>query len=213
MLYLLVALEAYFLGSIPAGPIAGWINGVDLSKQGSGNTGATNALRILGKKWGYFVLGVDILKGWLAVIVAFSIAKISFHATPPETINAGVLAAIFSVIGHSYPVWLGFRGGKGISTSAGVMLALFPWQVFASGLVVWLVLFYSTRYVSIASLGAALALPIASTVMWQFGECDPVRITIAATMCALAVWRHKSNIVRLLAGTETRFEKKRPPVS
>jgi len=93
------------------------------------------------------------------------------------------------------------------------MLALFPWPVFASGLAVWLVLFYSTRYVSVASLGAAVALPTASAVMWWMGDCDAIRTAIAASMCALAVWRHKSNISRLMAGTEKRFEKKPKPAA
>jgi glycerol-3-phosphate acyltransferase PlsY len=88
------------------------------------------------------------------------------------------------------------------------MMALFPPPVFAFGLLVWLALFYSTRYVSLASLGAAVSLPTSSGILWGLGECDAIRTAIAATMCALAVWRHKSNIQRLLAGTEKRFEKK-----
>ena len=211
MLYLVSALVAYFLGSIPWGYLAGKLNGVDLHKEGSGSTGATNALRVLGKPWGYTVFALDTLKGSLAVIAAFQISSHFFAYTPTETISAGVVAAIFAVIGHSYPVWLKFQGGKGIATSAGIMLALFPWQVFAFGLFVWLVLFYSTRFVSVASLGAAVALPTASAAMWYLGDCDAIRTSIAAAMCVLAVWRHKSNISRLMAGTEKRFEKKPKP--
>lgn len=213
MLYLASALVAYFLGSIPWGYLAGKLNGVDLHKEGSGSTGATNALRVLGKPWGYTVFALDTLKGSLAVIAAFQISSRFFASTPTETISAGVVAAIFAVIGHSYPVWLKFQGGKGIATSAGIMLALFPWPVFASGLLVWLVLFYSTRYVSVASLGAAVALPSSSAVMWWLGDCDAIRTSIAAAMCVLAVWRHKSNISRLMAGTEKRFEKKPKPAA
>ena len=211
MLYLASALVAYFLGSIPWGYLAGKLNGVDLHKEGSGSTGATNALRVLGKPWGYTVFALDTLKGSLAVIAAFQISSRFFASTPTETISAGVVAAIFAVIGHSYPVWLKFQGGKGIATSAGIMLALFPWPVFAFGLFVWLVLFYSTRFVSVASLGAAVALPTASAAMWYLGDCDAIRTSIAAAMCVLAVWRHKSNISRLIAGTEKRFEKKPKP--
>jgi len=159
------------------------------------------------------VFALDALKGSLAVIAAFQISERFFAATPAETISAGVVAAIFAEIGHSYPVWLKFQGGKGIATSAGIMLALFPWPVFASGLFVWLVLFYSTRFVSVASLGAAVALPSASAVMWWLGDCDAIRTSIAAAMCVLAVWRHKSNISRLMAGTEKRFEKKPKPAA
>jgi len=211
MLYLASALVAYFLGSIPWGYLAGKLNGVDLHKEGSGSTGATNALRVLGKPWGYTVFALDTLKGSLAVIAAFQISSRFFASTSTETISAGGVAAIFAVIGHSYPVWLKFEGGKGIATSAGIMLALFPWPVFASGLLVWLVLFYSTRFVSVASLGAAVALPSSSAVMWWLGDCDAIRTSIAAAMCVLAVWRHKSNISRLMAGTEKRFEKKPKP--
>ena len=211
MLYLASALVAYFLGSIPWGYLAGKLNGVDLRKEGSGSTGATNALRVLGKPWGYTVFALDTLKGSLAVIAAFQISSRLFASTPTETIAVGVVAAIFAVIGHSYPVWLKFQGGKGIATSAGIMLALFPWPVFAFGLFVWLVLFYSTRFVSVASLGAAVALPTASAAMWYLGDCDSIRTSIAAAMCVLAVWRHKSNISRLMAGTEKRFEKKPKP--
>ncbi len=213
MLYLASALVAYFLGSIPWGYLAGKLNGVDLHKVGSGSTGATNALRVLGKPWGYSVFALDALKGSLAVIAAFQIGAHFFASTPTETISAGVVAAIFAVIGHSYPVWLKFQGGKGIATSAGIMLALFPWPVFAFGLFVWLVLFYSTRFVSVASLGAAVALPTASAAMWYLGDCDAIRTSIAAAMCVLAVWRHKSNISRLMAGTEKRFEKKPKPAA
>jgi glycerol-3-phosphate acyltransferase PlsY len=213
MLYLASALVAYFLGSIPWGYLAGKLNGIDLHKEGSGSTGATNTLRVLGKPWGYTVFALDALKGSLAVIAAFQISTRFFASTPTETIAAGVVAAIFAVIGHSYPVWLKFQGGKGIATSAGIMLALFPWPVFAFGLFVWLVLFYSTRFVSVASLGAAVALPTASAAMWYLGDCDAIRTSIAAAMCVLAVWRHKSNISRLMAGTEKRFEKKPKPAA
>jgi glycerol-3-phosphate acyltransferase PlsY len=208
ILYFYVAILAYFLGSIPWGYLAGRLKGLDLRKEGSGSTGATNALRVLGKKWGYTVFALDAFKGWLAVMAGFVVAIKMFQAPEPTIINAGVVAAIFAVIGHSYPVWLGFKGGKGIASSAGIMLALFPPPVFAFGLLVWIILFYATRYVSIASIGAALALPTGAAVMMYLGQCDIVRTSIAALMCLLALWRHKSNIERLMAGTEKRFEKK-----
>jgi glycerol-3-phosphate acyltransferase PlsY len=213
MLYLASAFVAYLLGSIPWGYLAGKINGVDLHKEGSGSTGATNALRVLGKSWGYTVFSLDVLKGWLAVMLAFELGGRFFATAPSDIIPVGVVAAIFAVVGHSYPVWLRFQGGKGIATSAGIMLALFPWPVFTSGVAIWLVLFYSTRFVSVASLGAAVVLPTSSAVLWWTGDCDAIRTAIAATMCALAVWRHKSNISRLMIGTEKRFEKKPKPAA
>ena len=212
-LYLIAALQAYLLGSIPWGFLAGRIQGVDLRKEGSGSTGATNALRILGKKWGYTVFALDAFKGWLAVMAAFFIALNFYGAPQAVVINAGILGAIFAMVGHTYPLWLRFQGGKGIATAAGIMLALFPPPVFAFGLLVWLTLFYSTRYVSVASLGAAVALPTGAAGMWALGQGDPLRTSIAGVMCLLAIWRHKTNITRLFAGTEKRFEKKARPSS
>jgi glycerol-3-phosphate acyltransferase PlsY len=218
MSWFLVALGAYLLGSIPNGYLVGKAQGVDLRKVGSNNIGATNALRVLGKKWGYFVFAADAFKGWLAVLLAW---VIGWEWPEAAKITLGVIAAIFAMIGHIFPVWLGFKGGKGISTSAGVMIALFPIWVFLFGLTVWAVLFFATRYVSVASIGAAISLPVSSGALWALGnilpasisaplslQCDALRTAIAAAMCVLAVWRHKSNIQRLLAGTEKKFEKK-----
>lgn len=199
------ALGAYLLGSIPSGFLAGKARGVDLRKEGSGNIGATNALRVLGKKWGYLVFAVDILKGALGVILG---RWIGWHFGPPYEIPFGVLGGACSFLGHLFPVWLGFKGGKGIATSGGIMIALFPLPVFFFGLAVWMLLFFTTRYVSVASLGAAVSLPVSSGVLLAFGACDWLRTVIALLMCLLAIWKHKSNIQRLLAGTEKRFEKK-----
>jgi glycerol-3-phosphate acyltransferase PlsY len=141
-------------------------------------------------------------------MVAFFVAGVGHGESEGGVILAGVVAAICAMAGHTYPVWLRFQGGKGIATAAGIMLALFPPVVFGSGLAVWVVLFYATRYVSIASLGAAVALPASAGVLWWRGECDGLRAGIALAMCVLAVWRHKGNIQRLMNGTEKRFEKK-----
>ncbi len=204
MSWFLVALGAYLIGSFPSGYLAGRTRGVDLRREGSGNIGATNALRVVGKKWGCLVFAADALKGWLAGVLA----RVAGGWDTGPAIAFGVAAAIFVMIGHVFPVWLRFQGGKGISTSAGVMIGLFPIWVFLFGLVVWMALFYTTRYVSVASLGAAVALPVSSGALWAMGHCDAIRTIIAATMCVLAVWRHKPNIERLLAGTEKKFEKK-----
>ncbi len=200
------ALAAYLIGSFPSGFIAGRAHGLDLRKEGSGNIGATNALRVLGKRTGYLVFAADIVKGWLAVMIAYLVGG---FVAPAQTIPFGVLGAICCVVGHMFPVWLNFQGGKGIATSGGVMLALYPIEVFLFGLTAWLGLFFTTRYVSVASLAAAVALPVGSAVMVAFGRCDWLRVSIATMMCVLAVWRHKGNIQRLLAGTEKKFEKKR----
>lgn len=213
--FLTAAVLAYLIGSFPSGFIAGRFCGVDLRTAGSGNIGATNALRVLGKKWGYTVFAADAFKGALAVLCGLGLAKLpAFQGASP--VHIGVIAALFAIIGHSFPVWLGFKGGKGIATSAGIMFVLFPGAVFASGLFIWLLLFFTTRFVSVASLGAAVTLPTASILLyffgspdaWFFGHCDPMLAVISGIMSALAIWRHKDNIKRLIAGTEKRFERK-----
>jgi acyl phosphate:glycerol-3-phosphate acyltransferase len=203
---ILSAVAAYLFGSIPNGFLIGLARGVDLRKEGSGNIGATNALRVLGRKWGYTVFAADCLKGMLAVWSSFFIACLL--GSPGQEVTAGIAAAAFAVVGHSFPVWLGFKGGKGIATSAGVMIALYPPWVFLFGLTLWLVLFFATRYVSIASIAAAISLPTSSGVLAWFGRCDWRLVVVAGLMCLLALWRHRPNIERLLAGTEKRFERK-----
>ena len=213
--FLTAAVLAYLIGSFPSGFLAGRCCGVDLRTAGSGNIGATNALRVLGKKWGYAVFAADAFKGALAVVCGLVIAKCPWFSGP-SPVHVGVIAALFAIIGHSFPVWLGFKGGKGIATSAGIMFVLFPGAVFASGLAVWLTLFFTTRFVSVASLGAAVTLPTASVILyffgspdsWFFGRCDPMLAGISGIMSVLAIWRHKDNIKRLFAGTEKRFERK-----
>jgi glycerol-3-phosphate acyltransferase PlsY len=200
-----VSLGSYLIGSFPSGYIVGRINGVDLRKEGSGNIGATNALRVLGKKWGYIVFAADIFKGWLSVTLAYALAN---RFAPDHVVLAGVLAAVFVVLGHNFPVWLGFKGGKGIATSAGILIALFPILVFLCALVVWLGFFYTTRYVSVASILAAISLSVSTTVLALFGKCDWLLVGVALLMTGLAIWRHKSNIERLIAGTEKKFEKR-----
>jgi acyl phosphate:glycerol-3-phosphate acyltransferase len=204
---LAVAVGAYLIGSIPSGFLIGRLKGVDLREVGSGNIGATNALRVLGKKWGYVVFAADFLKGFLAVAITLAATSI---LELPDAVLAGIIAGIFAMIGHIFPVWLGFKGGKGIATAGGIMLGLFPIVVFLVGILVWFSLFYATRYVSVASIGAALSLPASSALLMLIGLCDWRLVVIAATMCALAIWRHKSNIERLVAGTEKKFEKRHP---
>ncbi|MEI6034835.1 MAG: glycerol-3-phosphate 1-O-acyltransferase PlsY [Verrucomicrobiae bacterium] len=213
--YLAASIIAYLIGSFPSGYLAGRACGVDLQQVGSGSTGATNAMRVLGKKWGYAVFASDLLKGVLAVLAGFALAGVP-QWRGPAPVHVAVLASFFVIIGHSFPVWLRFKGGKGIATSAGIMLTLFPLAVFLSGLLVWLVLFFATRFVSVASLGSAVALPSAAILLMIFGRpgemvfgtCDPVLVVISVLMGSLAIWRHKGNIQRLAAGTEKRFDRK-----
>jgi len=199
MLFLICALGAYLLGSIPFGFLAGRLNGRDLRREGSGNIGATNALRVLGKGWGYSVFALDFLKGFAAVKAALLFAGD----------YGGIIAAVFVLLGHNFPVWLKFKGGKGISTSGGIILGLFPWPVFVISISVWGLSFLISRYVSIASLLGSTTLPTLMLIFVFNGWTTwPLTIT-SIVMWALAIWRHRGNIQRLLAGTEPRFERKK----
>jgi len=206
--WLLIAVASYLLGSIPFGFIAGRICGIDIRTQGSGNIGATNVLRVLGKKWGYAVFFLDFVKGLLPVLLALSWGRsIGVHpASAP-----GALAALCALLGHSFPVWLGFNGGKGIASSAGVIVGLFGIGAFLFCLGSWLLFFSVTRYVSVASIAASIAVPVSVSVLYFMHRSDWLTLLVACLMCLLAIWRHRSNITRLRAGTEPRFDKKTGP--
>ena len=202
--YLIAAAIGYLLGSCPNGYLVSRARGVDIRKQGSGNIGATNVLRVLGKKWGYLVFALDVLKGFAAVRLAFAIALALIpHTTQRELI--GIAGGLACILGHTFPVWLGFRGGKGVATSAGVLLGLMPIAV-VSVFAVWLILFQVTRYVSVASITAAAALPVFVTLYLRLklltgASLLPFSILIAGVV----IWRHRSNMQRLLHGKEQRF--------
>ena len=236
--YGLAALVGYLLGSFPTGYLVGRAKGMDIREHGSKNIGATNVVRVLGKGPGFLVFGVDALKGWLAVSLArlFTGSQLIRYLMPPSdrpvrflgqptdlrvwtmtphaewdrwVVIAGIVAAVACILGHNFPVWLRFRGGKGIATSAGVLLGLVPLAV-AVGVVVWLATFYALRYVSVASLLAAVSLPVTVGFLWHAGRADGALFAFSLLAAALAWWRHRANLQRLLAGTEPRFAKKKP---
>jgi acyl phosphate:glycerol-3-phosphate acyltransferase len=206
--YILTALVAYLLGSIPTGFLVAKAKGIDIRTVGSGNIGATNVFRQLGTPAGVFVLLADALKGWLAVAVA---AKLFFQWFAPEAgARAGewfaICAGVMAILGHNYTCWLYFKGGKGIATSAGVLVALVPWALLII-LGVWIVVFVATRYVSLASICASFTLPFA---VW-LTQHGPEMIAVTAILAALAIYKHKANIKRLLNGTENRIGAKKKP--
>ena len=202
-----VALLAYLLGAIPSGYIAGRIGGIDVRKVGSGNIGATNVTRVLGKRFGYPVFVVDFGKGLAAVAVGMMVAK-NAQSTPQFVDLCGALAAIFSVIGHSYPIWLGFKGGKGVATTLGSLFGL-HWISAAVVCVVWIVAFQLTRYVSLASIAAAIALPVTVATMLFLKQLQtPILLYFTVFLAGIIVLRHRSNLSRLLKGTEPRFARK-----
>jgi glycerol-3-phosphate acyltransferase PlsY len=202
--YIIAAVAAYLLGSIPTGFLVAKAKGIDIRSVGSGNIGATNAMRVLGKPAGIFVLLMDAAKGFLAVYLATMMAR-RFYWNDPELQTVRVIAGVGAVLGHNYTCWLKFKGGKGIATTAGVYLALAPWALLIA-LGVFIVALLASRIVSVASMLAALALPVAVLVL-QPNELLLGIVTIA--LGALAIYKHKSNIQRLLAGTENRLGQKK----
>ena len=203
--WIIIAVGSYLFGSIPFGYLAGRLCGIDIRTKGSGNIGATNVLRVMGKKWGYAVFLLDFIKGWLPVKLAlgWGIALMVHPASAP-----GALAGLFVLLGHSFPVWLGFKGGKGMSSSGGVIIALFP-AAFLIGIGTWILVFTTTRYVSVASIAGSVAVPLAVLAMYLLHRADWLGVTVSVVMATLIIWLHRGNIARLRAGTESRFEKKK----
>jgi glycerol-3-phosphate acyltransferase PlsY len=205
--FVLVSVESYLLGSIPFGYLAGWIAGVDIRKAGSGNIGATNVLRVLGKRYGYPVFALDFLKGLVAVRIAMAIAMaVRPQSASPEVL--GVLAAVSGVIGHSFPIWLRFRGGKGVATSAGALFGLMPLAAVIGGSI-WILTFLLTRYVSVASVTTVVALPfVIAIITWLNGTDRKALFYSSLCIAAVVIWRHHSNLSRLVRGIEPRFTRK-----
>jgi len=197
----------YFFGSFPAGYFAGRFAGVDVRSQGSGNIGATNVLRVLGKRWGYPVFAIDVFKGLAAVRLAFFLARY-WPASQPYAEYVAILTAIMSIVGHMFPIWLRFKGGKGVATTAGALFGLMPWAVPCFFLI-WFIVFETTRYVSLASIITAISLPIVAALFARWGFIDTwALVYFCALIMGLVLWRHRSNFSRLLKGTEQRFDRK-----
>src|SRR5207253_3774916 len=201
LVFVLVA--SYLLGSIPFGYLAGRIAGIDIRQAGSGNIGATNVVRVLGKRYGYPVFLLDFFKGLGAVEIAIAFAR----AARPEWGSPevyGILAAFASVIGHSFPPWLKFRGGKGVATSAGALFGLMPLAMLI-GVAIWILIFWLTRYVSLASVIAAAALPIVIAIVIRLNQTYG-KALFYSSLCiaAVVIWRHHSNLSRLMRGREPR---------
>jgi glycerol-3-phosphate acyltransferase PlsY len=192
----------YLVGSIPTGYLLGRLRGIDIRRHGSGNIGATNVWRVMGRNWGIVAFAFDFLKGFLPLYLVRTFS-FSFPETGSWSVSLLlVICGLAAIIGHNYTPWLGFKGGKGIATSAGVLAALMP-PVLAVALSLWIVATLATRTVSIGSLLAAAVLPLAAG--W-FYPGEWVYFGLATLAGGLAVWRHRSNIQRLLAGTESRIE-------
>lgn len=196
----------YLSGSVPFGYLAGRLKGLDIRQHGSGNIGATNAIRVLGKGIGIPVFILDMLKGWLPVWLA----ALWLEGGSMEMVSTGkVLAGFAAVLGHMFTFWLGGKGGKGIATTAGVLLGIAPLAMLG-GLAAFLLFFIPTRYVSLGSLAAAVGVPATMAgQMARAGRWDFVMLGFGLVVMVLVFVRHRSNIQRLLAGTESRMGAKK----
>lgn len=194
MIYALLV-SAYLIGAIPTSYVIGKaFHDIDLREHGSGNLGATNAFRVLGAKSAVPVVILDIAKGFVPVGFFPGIAGVGFG----WTLGFGAAA----IVGHMFSVWVGFKGGKGMATSAGVFLGLAPWAVLGS-LLVWCALTFSTGYVSLGSLGAAIVMPVLVALTPHTG--GDALIWFAGGLAVVVVWAHRANVGRLLRGEENRF--------
>lgn len=204
--YIAVSVVAYLLGSIPTGFLVAKARGVDIRSVGSGNIGAANTFRAIGKTAGILVLIIDALKGFVAVWSANLILKF-FDVPESQMEPCRVVAGAFAVIGHNYTCWLHFKGGKGIATSGGAYLALAPLSVLYA-LLAFIAGFGLTRITSVGSILAAITLPTAV----YFTQHDWTLRIVTITLGVLALFRHRGNIKRLIAGTENRVQFKKRPV-
>lgn len=194
--YFIAFFACFLAGSVPTAYIfTKKIKNVDIREHGSGNVGATNASRVLGKKWGLFIYGIDFLKGCLP---ALAVTIFLGEATYERGITAWCAGG--AMLGHIFTPFLGFRGGKGVATGGGVLFGLYPF-LFAATFPVWLLVFACTRIVSVASLGALLALVVYSFLL----KMAPLAQTFFLTFFLLITWTHRDNLARLLKGRENRI--------
>ncbi len=203
--YILAPVAAYLVGAIPFGLLIGKCYGIDVRKVGSGNIGATNVTRAVGKTAGKVCFFLDFLKGVLPVVLVLQLF--------PGEAWLALLVGLTTILGHMFPVFLKFRGGKGISTAAGVALALAPYPLLIA-FAVWVAVFLTSRYVSLASIAAAVTVPTLAIVFACCGiggvtATAPSTLVFFVAIGLLAIYRHRSNVRRLLNGTESRFDRKK----
>ena len=211
---MILIIGAYLLGSVPFGLIIAAVHGKDLRSIGSGNIGATNLSRALGKRWAYFCFCLDVLKG----LVPMLIARIFIELTSPTAGSLSLWLAVgcAAILGHVFSVYIKFKGGKGVATSFGVALGLWPYYTICAALsfAIWAVVVLLSRYISLASIVAAAAFPVALilviilTPSWEFVDLWPL-LAAAIAIPLTVIIRHWGNIKRLITGTENRVSKDR----
>ena len=209
MKFVILIIGAYLLGSIPFGLIIAKAHGKDLRSIGSGNIGATNLSRALGRKWAYLCFILDVTKGLVPMLIATS-----FISSPPVVAELflALAAGCAAILGHIFPIYIKFKGGKGVATSFGVALGLWPYyticSLFAFG--VWAVTVLLWRYISLASIAASVAFPLALVLVivltpgWNFANLWPL-IIAAIAIPIIVIVRHRENIKRIIAGTESKI--------
>ena len=213
--FALAAAAAYLLGSIPFGLLIARAHGKDLRSIGSGNIGATNVSRALGRKWAYICFVLDVLKGFVPTFAAMFLATpLSTQSHTERIIVLWLWLAVgcAAVIGHIFPLYLRFKGGKGVATSFGVALGIWPYYTTCApfAIATWIVVVLAWRYVSLASIVASVAFPItlASAIAlrpgWRFADLWPL-LVVAAAIPLMVALRHRQNITRLIAGTESKI--------
>lgn len=188
---------AYLAGSIPFGVIIGKkIRNIDIREHGSKNTGATNAIRVLGKGLGFTVLFLDIFKGFLPVMISHYFLK---------NVNYEMIIGIAAILGHTFSPFIGFKGGKGVATSLGVFLFFVP-EVIGSLVLIFILIVFFTRYISLASITVAFLFPV---LVYLFRGTDIIPVLIAGVViAAYIIYKHKTNVIRLINGTENKFNLK-----
>ena len=213
MNFVVLIIAAYLLGSIPFALIIAKAHGKDLRTIGSGNIGATNLSRAIGRKWAFFCFFLDVLKGLVPMLAA------TFNLSSPPTITQLFLSLAVgcaAISGHIFPIYIKFKGGKGVATSFGVALGLWPYYTLCASIafVIWAAVVLSSRYMSLASITASVAFPIAMVLViafipgWDIANLWPL-LTAAVAIPIMVIVRHRENIKRLIAGTENRVFQKR----
>ena len=197
----LLLLTAYLIGSISGSLVLGRFRSIDIREHGSGNAGGTNALRTLGWKFALGVAVIDVTKGALATWLVLHYAPVG---TALSVTAHGYVAAALAVVGHVWPLWHGFRGGKGAATGVGALLVLWPWIVPVL-LLAWILVLVTTGYVGLSTVVASLCLPL---MAWWF-DVGPERMWFCIGVGLFLAWTHRANLVRLWHGNESRFERAR----
>ena len=215
LLLLCLALAAYLVGSIPFGLVVGLAKGIDPRKAGSGNIGATNLGRLLGGRFFALVFTLDLLKGFFPMLAAAWFVHAHFPRPNAIVYVFWMLVGFGAIIGHMFSLFIGFKGGKGVATSIGVVMGLFPYYTYAGFIVtaVWLLFFFTTRYVSIASIAASAAFPITYLSLalangWPVMGAQFPLLVFTLIVGGMIIYKHRANIARLRAGTESRVGRK-----